>query len=82
MLQVGKTYSFKTPTFYYIGTVTELWPSHARLSDATEVFETGPNVEYYAGKIKKHERLPDGVLVPLSGGVFIAPYEHVVSGLA
>lgn len=79
MLQVGKTYSFKTLTYFYVGTVTHLYPTHAQLSNATEVFETGPNASYYAGQIKAHERVPDGILVPIGSGVTITPYEHVIT---
>lgn len=79
IIEVGKTYSFKTVTFYYIGTVTELFSTHARLKDCTEVFETGPNSSYYAGTIRAHERVPDGTLVPIGAGVIIMPWEHVVT---
>lgn len=78
MLEIGKTYSFKTMTFYYIGTVVQLFGQHAQLKDATEVYETGPNVNYYAGTIRAHERIPDGTLVPIGSGVVIMPWSHVV----
>ncbi len=77
MLEVGKTYSFKTLTFYYVGTVTKLYHTHAQISDATEVYETGPNRSYYAGTIRAHERIPDGALIPLAG-TQITPWEHVI----
>ena len=77
MLQIGRTYSFKTLTFYYIGEVTRLYPSHAEIKNGQEVYETGPNREYYAGKVKASEPIPDGYLVPITGGVIIAPYERI-----
>ncbi len=81
MLELGKTYSFKTLTFYYIGTVVWQSPTHVKIVEATEVFETGPNVDYYAGTIKKHERIPDGAFVPMNG-TLVTPYEHVVSRIS
>jgi hypothetical protein len=77
MIQVGKTYSFKTPTFYYVGEVTRVWPTHAEIKNGREVFETGSNADYYSGKIKTSEGIPDGFLVPLTGGVSIAPFERI-----
>jgi hypothetical protein len=77
MLEIGKTYSFKTLTFYYIGTVIHMYPTHAVLKDVHEVFETGPNDEYYAGKVKNKERCPDGVMVPIGPGTIITPYSWV-----
>jgi len=74
IIEVGKQYSFKTLTFYYIGTVTDFYPSHAKISDAIEVFETGSNEDYYKGKIKNYEPIPDGSFIPLTGGVIIMPY--------
>jgi hypothetical protein len=78
MLEIGKSYSFKTVTFYYIGTVVKLYPTHAVIDDATEVYDTGPNASYYAGHIKAHERVPNGTMVPLAG-VLIVPYNHIVT---
>ena len=74
MIQVGKTYEFKTLSFYYIGTVTEIFPTHARINNVTQVFETGPNAEFYRGHVKVHERMPDGVCVPTTGQVVIVPH--------
>lgn len=78
MLKVGSTYAFKTLTFYYVGTVTALFPTHAALSNATEVYETGANSSFFAGTIQTHERVPDGTLVPLCGGITIFPMERVL----
>ena len=77
MLEIGKTYSFKTLTFYYIGTVDKLYPTHARIRDCLEVFETGENRSYYAGQVKTSEPIPDGTLVPILGQVTIMPYDRV-----
>lgn len=81
MLEIGKTYSFKTLTFYYIGTVVAQFPTHAVINNGKEVFETGPNDKYYAGQIRLFEVLPDGCFVPLIGQVFIAPYPSVIQEL-
>lgn len=78
MLEIGKTYSFKTLTFYYIGTVRQMYPTHAVIDNAVEVYETGPNASYYAGTVKNYERIPDGTLVPVVGNVLIMPYERVL----
>ena len=77
-VELNKTYEFRSLTFYYIGTVEHVFPTHAKLKDVTQVFETGPNKDYYAGKIKAHERMPDGVLVPFNGTV-VVPWDHAVS---
>lgn len=75
MLKIGNRYSFKTMTFYYKGTVTALFPTHAVIANATEVFETGPNDDYYRGQTKHEEPIPDGTMVPYGGGVVIMPYD-------
>lgn len=78
ILEVGKTYSFETVTFYYIGTVEHLFPTHARINNAHKVFEQGPLDTYFKGQVLNKERIPDGTLVPLGAGVVIMPYDHVI----
>lgn len=77
MLQIGKTYEFKTFTFYYIGTVSKIYPTHVELNNVWEVFQTGPNSEFFTGKIKEKEQCPDGTLLALSPGVNIFPYDNI-----
>jgi hypothetical protein len=75
MLEIGKTYLFKTIAHYYLGRVTAVTPTHATLEDASEVYETGPLSEFFAGKVKTAERVPDGSMVMLNCPL-IAPWPH------
>lgn len=73
MIEIGKTYFFKTVTHHYLGRVVALSHAHATLEDASEVYETGPLADFYAGKVKMSERVPDGWMVPI-GGACIGPW--------
>lgn len=75
MVEIGKVYFFKTLTHHYLGRVTHVTHSHATLNDASEVYETGPLIDFYAGKVKLCERVPDGWQVPL-GSTCVGPWPH------
>ena len=77
MLEIGRRYSFKTLTFYYKGKVTRMTPSHAFIDDTTEVYETGPNCDYFGGKAKIEEPVPNGTMVPLPGCI-ISPDDKIL----
>jgi hypothetical protein len=68
MLIVGKAYYIKTLSHYYIGRVTSCTPTHATMSECSEIDETGPYSTFFGtGKPKISERVPDGAQVPLNG---------------
>ena len=75
-MEIGKTYFFKTVTHHYLGTVVHVGITHVTLKDASEVYETGPLVDFYgSGKVKYCERVPDGWMVPLNG-TCVGPWAH------
>lgn len=69
-------YSFHTVTHYYIGKLEKLYPSHAQLTNAVEVYETGPLDPHYSkkGEAKSFEKVPDHTLVPVGAGTIIFPW--------
>ncbi len=75
MIIKGKQYFFKTVTHHYLGEVVDTDLTHVTLKNASEVYETGPLVDFYAGKVKMCERVPDGWMVPVNGAC-VGPWPH------